>query len=187
MIWKNLYGFSVIYPVASVIPKLSICVLYLHIFGVYLWMARITKLLIAFLTVNAIAWLIPSVIVCRPISVFWSFGSHQGHCINTSVFGTWISLPHIITDLMILALPFPILLKTQLSFSKKVGLILTFLAASQYVSVLQTPILTDMIPSGIAAACVRLGFYISRTYVERPGLNESVSMCALMSHSRHSS
>ena len=83
-----------------------------------------------FLVINAISWLLPTIFVCRPISQFWSPEGHQGRCINYNVFGTWISFPHIITDLVILVLPLPILLKTQMKQAKKIGLIIVFLTGS---------------------------------------------------------
>lgn len=130
MVYKSTYGFSVIYPVACMLPKLSVCFLYLQLFEIQIWTARVTKVVIAFLIINAIAWLVPSVVVCRPISQYWSYQSQSESCIDVNTFGTWISLPQIVSDLVILALPLPIIAKIQLTNAKKLGLVMTFLAAS---------------------------------------------------------
>ena len=44
--------------------------------------------------------------------------------------GTWISLPNIISDLIILSLPLPVLWAMQMQLSKKVLVSITFLAGS---------------------------------------------------------
>ena len=130
MIYKTDYVFSVVYPIACALPKISLCSLYIRLFGIHVWMSRIAKALIAFLIVNAIAWLVPSILVCRPISQFWNPEGHQGRCLDYNTFGTWISLPHIMSDLVIMALPLPVLYKQQMKPGKKIGLIFTFLTAS---------------------------------------------------------
>jgi hypothetical protein len=40
------------------------------------------------------------------------------------------SIPSLVTDVMMLVLPWPILLKLRIPTSEKIGLLLTFLAAS---------------------------------------------------------
>ena len=104
--------------------------MYLSLFRVNKTMRQVTQAMIAFLVVNAIAWFIPSVVVCHPISTYWSLKVQSGRCINFNVFGTWISLPHIVSDLLIMALPLPLLWTMQMSKAKKIGLALTFLTAS---------------------------------------------------------
>ncbi len=51
-------------------------------------------------------------------------------CINYQVFGVWISLPHIVSDLVILILPLPVLWRMQMARTKKLGLTVTFLTGS---------------------------------------------------------
>ena len=129
---KTVYIFSVIYPIACVLPKLSICCLYLELFkGVHTRASWITKALILFLIVNAIAWFVPLVLICRPIAQYWNPNSPQRRCMNFDVLGTWITLPNIVSDLVILVLPMPVIWKLQMRFPKKVGIMLTFLAGSQ--------------------------------------------------------
>ena len=119
---------SVAYPVSCALPKLLLCILYLQIFYINRSVRRITYGLIAFLIMNAVAWLVPAIIVCQPISFFWNVEDGQGKCLNYNIFGTWISLPNIVSDLVMLVLPVPVVLKTQMSIAKKLGLILTFAA-----------------------------------------------------------
>ena len=130
IIQKTFYGFSVLYPIACVLPKLSICFMYLRLFEVSIWVARTSKLLVVFLLLNTIAWLVPSVVVCQPIAVYWSPSGEEGRCIDINVFGTWISLPHIVSDLVMLVLPLPTLWKMQMRRAKKIGVIFTIVTGS---------------------------------------------------------
>ncbi|KAL9054066.1 MAG: hypothetical protein Q9162_004395 [Coniocarpon cinnabarinum] len=157
MVAKSDYAISVTYPVASVLPKLSLCVLYLRIFSIDLWSRRITQGTIVFLILNAIAWLVPTIRVCYPISVFWDLKRSHDCCLNYNLFGTWISFPNIVTDLVMLLLPMPVLYRMHMATPKKLGLLVTFLAGSV----------------GIVGACLRLAFYVHRTYVQRPGADQS--------------
>lgn len=84
--------------------------------------------MIVFLVANAIAWFVPTVAVCRPISAYWN--QEPEKCIDYEVFGVWISLPRIVSDLAILIMPLPVLWNTQMKRAKKVGLTLTFLTGS---------------------------------------------------------
>lgn len=113
--------------------------MYLGLFKVNANMRRATHIMIAFLLVNAVAWLVPSIAVCHPISIYWSLKPHLKSCIDYNVFGTWISLPHITSDLALLSLPLPLLWNMQMSRAKKIGLTITFLAGSMLV-------LTDLLP-----------------------------------------
>ena len=154
-IYKTHYAASVLYPLASILPKLALCLLYLRLFGVYVLARRISLGMIAILAVNAIAWLVPIIRGCDPVSAYWSPQWYNGRCLNSAIIGTWISLPNIVTDIVLLILPMPILWKTHISLPKKIGLMITFATGS----------------IGIISACLRLGFYVDHIYVERPVLD----------------
>ncbi|KAI4226557.1 MAG: hypothetical protein LQ349_006859, partial [Xanthoria aureola] len=127
-IFKASYGLSVAYPIACGLPKISICCMYLTLFRPNDYLRRATYSMIAFLVVNAIAWFVPTVAVCQPISAYWN--QEPAKCINYAVFGVWISLPHIVSDLVILILPLPVLWRMQMARTKKLGLTVTFLTGS---------------------------------------------------------
>ena len=126
--FKANYSRSVAYPIACVLPKISICCMYLALFRPNIYLRRATYSMIAFLVANAVAWFVPTAAVCRPISAFWN--QEPAKCINVDVFGVWISLPNIVSDLAILILPLPVLWKMQIKRSKKLGLTVTFLVGS---------------------------------------------------------
>ena len=139
IVTKSAYAISVIYPVACTLPKLLLCILYLQIFSSHTWTRRASYSMIGFISINCIAWLVPTIVVCYPISAFWSLHGRQGRCLNYNVFGTWISVPNIVSDLIMLVLPIPILWKMNLDRTKKLGIILTFAVGC----------------TGILGACIR--------------------------------
>lgn len=161
-VYKCQWAFSMVYPIAVMLPKLSICFMYRKIFNIHVTTRRIVDGLIVFLIVNCIAWFVPTAVACRPISFLWG-GAMEGKCINTDLFGVWIPFPHIVTDIIILVLPLPILIKTQLPLAKKIGLIITFVAGS----------------TGLLGACIRFAKYIHRYYVVAPGLDQSTKSIAI--------
>ena len=129
-IYKAIYSMSVAYPVACALPKISICTMYLTFFGV-LKSSRWTIYVIGiFILANCIAWLIPSVVVCIPISAVWNINTRRATCIDRNALGTWISLPQILTDIALLIQPLPHIWNLHMDRAKKVGLTLTFLIAS---------------------------------------------------------
>ena len=159
MVYQTSYAISLLYPLASSLPKLSLCALYLRVFNISRWGRHATYVIISLVIANMIAWLVPSIMVCRPISAYWSLKSNRGKCLDTDILGTWISLPNIVTDVMMLILPIPILWKTQMGVPKKLGLILTFATGS----------------AGCIGACIRLASYIKRVYVVRGGTQVTTS------------
>ncbi|KAJ5477640.1 hypothetical protein N7530_003149 [Penicillium desertorum] len=70
--------------------------------------------------------------ICRPFRYFWT----QAVDVNNGTYGDVMlfyksySIPSLVTDIVMLVLPWPILLRLQIRISEKIGLILTFLAAS---------------------------------------------------------
>ena len=159
MVYQTSYAISVLYPLASSLPKLSLCALYLRVFNNSRWGRHATYGIICLVIANTIAWLVPSITVCRPISAYWSLQGNRGKWLDTDILGTWISLPNIVTDMMMLILPMPILWKTQMGVPKKLGLILTFATGS----------------AGCIGACIRLASYIKRVYVVQAGTQATTS------------
>lgn len=128
------YGIDILYPLACALPKLSICFLYLRLFDINIWARRTAKALIVFLITNAIAWLIPSIVVCYPISSYLDPEASGQHCFDRGIFGGWISVPQIATDLIILILPFLMIWRRQMSATKKLGSVLVLFTGSLYAS-----------------------------------------------------
>lgn len=65
---------------------------------------------------------------CRPVSHVWEgwHGEHAGKCININHFMVSASAINILIDVIIIVLPTPQLLRLQMSWRKKIGLMAMF-------------------------------------------------------------
>ena len=83
------------------------------------------------LVATAVATFIANLIECVPLESAWDVKVVAGaYCFNLQLFWLLISLPNIITDIVILVLPVPVICKIQLSQKDEIGLILTFATGS---------------------------------------------------------
>lgn len=123
------YIFSAIYPIACALPKLSICCLYLRIFTAAHPIFRlVTKVLMAFLFLNMVAFFVPSAMACNPPSAYWAYPQQLHRCLDLAKLGTWINLPHLVTDLIMVAMPMPMIWKMHQDKVTRIGLTIVFLA-----------------------------------------------------------
>ncbi|KAF2797222.1 hypothetical protein K505DRAFT_298737 [Melanomma pulvis-pyrius CBS 109.77] len=122
--------FTIMLSFAIAFAKLAILSLFLRIFVQkgYRWATYgIMGIQVLTLVVSTII----TCTVCTPISYLWEPQLHpDGHCIDINAFWRWGSFPQIITDVLILILPLPILWKLHLSPKDKIGVILTFCTGS---------------------------------------------------------
>ncbi|KAL9618962.1 MAG: hypothetical protein Q9160_006356 [Pyrenula sp. 1 TL-2023] len=115
-----------LYAPSSMAPKFVMITLYLRIFREK-WIRRIAWIVGVFMILHAMATILASSLICRPFAYNWDKDLPNGHCGDQLAAFRYISLPNIVSDVAIILLPLPVLVKLQLSPPKKVGLILTFL------------------------------------------------------------
>lgn len=127
VVWAHMIIIVPIVYTSAVIPaKLAVLHLYLHIF-------TDKKLRIACFVVIAIIlgnWLactLAGFLACRPISYFWT---QEGTCFDIDAFFRWSGLPNILTDIVMLVLPIPMVYHLQISLRLKLGIAFTFLLGS---------------------------------------------------------
>lgn len=133
---KASYGSSTMYPFACAFPKLSVAALYLRLFppnsrasSLFTNLSRLASWgIIVFLVVNCVAFFVPSAAACTPPNAFWSYPPRLQKCVNLALLGTWINLPHIVSDLIMLVIPLPLVLGLHATSRKKLGLTVVFLA-----------------------------------------------------------
>lgn len=83
------------------------------------------------LVATAFAIFTANLIQCVPLGFARDVKEVAGaRCFRQQLFWSLISLPNIIIDLVMLALPVPVICKIQLSWKDKIGLILTFATGS---------------------------------------------------------
>jgi hypothetical protein len=118
-----------LYIVSVSLPKLAIIYIYLQIF-----MDRLSRLCcwatVFVLVVGPATGVFLIAFQCTPVGYLWNKTIPGGHCIDQALFFRYGSLPNIITDVVMLILPIPLIWTLRASVKVKIGLLLTFLVGS---------------------------------------------------------
>lgn len=128
-LFKSLFALEFLYLTGVVLPKISILFLYLRIF-----IDRRTRIvcfaLIGIIVANWAAYLLASIFQCWPVSYQWDKTIKGGRCVNQVTFCKTTSIPNIVTDLVMLILPIPVMWRLKASRLRKLGLTVIFLVGS---------------------------------------------------------
>ena len=132
-----LYVFENFYAPAVAMVKFSILLFYARIFTEHtakmpaqVWFRRA---LYGMGAITFLWWITCQFIVifeCAPIHYFWDRKPVTGHCLNVQLFFQGQAIPNIITDLMLLILPMPLIWRLQLPMGQKAALSGVFLLGS---------------------------------------------------------
>lgn len=119
------------YTPAVMFAKLAALLLYHQVFEVPNY-RRIIIGIGVIVVLQGIVALVLAFSICRPFRYFWTqaVDISDGTCGDVMLFYKSYSIPSLVTDVAMLVLPWPILLKLRIPTSEKIGLLLTFLAAS---------------------------------------------------------
>lgn len=129
---KSLIAVECIYCTAVVFPKLSILSFYLRIFTTKPY--RITAYVLGgIITANGIAGVVTSLVSCMPLEARWNPSLPGARCIPIDPYWRWISFANILTDIIMLGLPLPVIWNLHTSRNLKFGLTFIFLTGSLYV------------------------------------------------------
>lgn len=122
-----------LYLVAVTFPKLAILVLYLRIFidRFSRWMCWAV---IGILLANMIVNYFTVGFQCNHFDYGWKPWMWDGNCDNILQHYTWSAMPNIITDVVMLLLPLPALWRLKLPIQVKLGLVVTLMVGSVYVT-----------------------------------------------------
>jgi len=128
-----LVAVPILYAVAATIPKFVILAVYLRIFVDK--QSRIVCYIVGAVLMSAVIVNVAlSIWQCSPVAYAWDKTIPGGHCSNNvQAHIRWGSLPNIITDVVMLILPLPVVWKLNTSRRSKIGLTITFLTGSMYV------------------------------------------------------
>ena len=127
---KCLYATPIVHAAACCFPRLTLLTLYLRIFEKHRVYRIACYILMAMVISLAIAIILVSIFICLPVGSFWSYGSESYSCLRLATFYEFTSLPNPVIDLLMLALPLPIVWRLQLPRQAKIGLTITFLTGS---------------------------------------------------------
>ena len=125
---KGEIAVDILYCVSCVLPRLAILWLYLRIFP------QRSHRMACCITAVVLAGVFSSLAIlsgfqCIPLSYLWD-KTIAGHCIDIDALFRWSSLPNIVADVVILALPLPAVWKLNAPRNVKVGLAVTFTTGS---------------------------------------------------------
>lgn len=136
----SLIAIPVLYALAVTFPKLVIIAIFLRIFVDK--PSRIGCYIVAIITILACVVNIPlSIWQCSPPAFAWDKTIEGGSCaVNVQSHIRWGLFPNIVTDLVMLILPLPVVWRLHASPRVKAGLTITFLVGSVYVAQTQTVI-----------------------------------------------
>ncbi|KAI1140868.1 hypothetical protein F5Y05DRAFT_423768 [Hypoxylon sp. FL0543] len=130
LLYKYLFVFSAWYCATIGLSKLAICITYRRLFpqrSVFIVLCIIAAILIAAPT----ATLIAGFAACKPFSANWAPPDVQAsQCIDKKQLLVWSTLPHILTDVILLILPLPIIWRLQIKTKLKAALTVIFLIGS---------------------------------------------------------
>ena len=119
------------YTPAVMFSKLAALFLYYQVFETQIYRRIIIGIGVIIVLQGVIAFIL-AFTICQPFRYFWTqvVDVNDGSCGDVMLFYKSYSIPSLVTDLVMLVLPWPILLKLQMPRTEKIGLLLTFLAAS---------------------------------------------------------
>jgi hypothetical protein len=105
--------------------KISILLLYIRIFPVT-WVKGIAWSTMGVIVAWAIATILAGCLICRPFAFNWDQTIPGGHCGNQVASFTATGVINLVTDVVVLATPMPLLYRLQMATYKKMTLITVF-------------------------------------------------------------
>jgi hypothetical protein len=126
-ILKIYYFDEDLYLTALPLVKISILLFYLRIFP-QTWFRYACFATMAACVGYGIAFLLVSVFQCQPIDLAWNHwdGEHVGKCNDINAQGWTSAALNVVLDVVVLALPMPVIAKLELNKRKKVLVLLMF-------------------------------------------------------------
>ncbi|KAL4971925.1 hypothetical protein BDW66DRAFT_155210 [Aspergillus desertorum] len=118
---------EVLYTICTALIKLSMLFLYLRLFPKALLRTAIF-ISLAITSLWALGSFLAQVFSCKPISYYWNQwdGEHVGKCSSHNALLLAHSIINIFLDVLVIALPMPVLVRLHMSVEKRVGMCLMF-------------------------------------------------------------
>lgn len=114
------------YPFIVTPAKISILLFYNRIFTTSKF--RVLSYAVASIVLGTgVGILFSAILQCSPVQFAWDKSIKGGTCFNQTAFFRYVSLPQILTDVVILIMPLPFVWKVQTRMTQKVALTGVFL------------------------------------------------------------
>jgi hypothetical protein len=126
---KEVLALELTYLASVSLSKLSALCFYIRVF-VYLKARIVASIVIGFIILNWVVFSIAAILQCKPIAYFWDITIRGGVCFDGQAFLKAMSVPNIVTDIIILALSITPLTQLTLPLFKKIALCFIFLTGS---------------------------------------------------------
>ncbi|PLB43653.1 hypothetical protein P170DRAFT_513988 [Aspergillus steynii IBT 23096] len=123
---KFMFAFPLIYFAAVVPPKMAIIYLYLSVFTQKPFRV-ICYVVTGIMIGNWIGTTVASFLSCQPLSYYWT---QEGTCFDINSFFRWGGFSNIVTDVIMMVLPMPVVWELHASTRLKLGILITFLLGS---------------------------------------------------------
>lgn len=118
------------FTVPTALAKLALLLFYLQLNNQDRWF-RLAVYFTIFVNVGSnLSIFFGLVFACKPIAMGWDLTITDGTCIDRVALFKFTAVIGIIVDLLIIAIPMPMIHKLQMSRSKKVALIIMFVLGS---------------------------------------------------------
>ncbi|KAL4791315.1 hypothetical protein BDV19DRAFT_393178 [Aspergillus venezuelensis] len=124
LVYKLLYSYTFIYASSCTLTRISILFFYRRIFSPLEPSLKIALAAGGLFTLSypLIVW-ITMANACKPVSFFWTrFSGTTGKCININQFFLAAGILNMLNDIFILVLPFPRIIKLQMTIKKKIAI-----------------------------------------------------------------
>lgn len=132
-----MYAYQMLWAIAMAFIKVSILLFYRRLFPPTATSQKWRMCNLALIVASVVFCLISlfgSGFACTPVAFIWDITIQGGHCISLIALARFTCITGIVTDILILTLPIPIVWNMQLNRSKKIGVCGVFLLGSLYVS-----------------------------------------------------
>lgn len=126
---KWFYIAQILYKVIVALYRISFLCLYLRIF-IDKTFRLLCKIGITFTALCNIAFILVTIFQCLPVTAIWDKTVKHATCIDSKAFWFSYAMINIVSDVTILALPIPQILKLHLSWRTKLELIAVFMMGS---------------------------------------------------------
>lgn len=116
---------QVLWSTTVTFVKISLLLLYCKVFPLtwFLWSARFVGFLCVGYTLGTV---LAAFLVCQPLPFYWDTTIDGGHCGNEFLSYILTGSINIATDVMVLLLPIPSLIRLEMSWPRRLTLIATF-------------------------------------------------------------
>ncbi|KAH6693896.1 integral membrane protein [Plectosphaerella plurivora] len=147
---KCIYAFEILYYTTVALPKMGIVLMYVRVFNWRGVMRGLAIGLLCLLAATFTSFVITAVFKCRPIAYWWDRTIPGGKCINVQAWFHAQTIPGIILDFIIMALPLRTIWGLGLPMPKKIALVGIFAVGSV----------------GIVASIIRAAMFFSTSAFE---------------------